>query len=162
MTTRKWEPATKAELRRELEAAREAGRRELDTEPRAASASYNADTGRVEVELRNGCAFAFPPELGQGLAGASPAQLAQVEVTPDGYGLHWEALDADLAVPALLQGVFGSRAWMSQWGRIGGSARSEAKAAAARANGARGGRPRKQPDAAAGDRESETKRKKVS
>lgn len=142
MTTH-WTPATPAELERELEAAREAGRREQDTEARAIAAYYDAAGGRVIVELRNGCAFAFPAEMAQGLRGASAADLAEVEVTPDGYGLHWEALDADLAVPALLRGVFGTRAWMSEWGRVGGSARTEAKAAAARANGARGGRPRK-------------------
>ena len=57
-----------------------------------------------------------------------------------GTGLHWEALDADLSVPGLLAGLFGTRAFMA---RQAGRATSPAKAAAARANGARGGRPRK-------------------
>jgi hypothetical protein len=43
-----------------------------------------------------------------------------------------------------MQGLFGSKRWMAaQLGAEGGRARSEAKAAAARSNGARGGRPRK-------------------
>ncbi|PZR07781.1 MAG: DUF2442 domain-containing protein, partial [Azospirillum brasilense] len=50
------------------------------------------------------------------------------------------ALDADLSVPGLLAGLFGTRAFMA---RQAGRATSPAKAAAARANGARGGRPRK-------------------
>jgi hypothetical protein len=47
------------------------------------------------------------------LAGASPKDLAEVEVTPSGDGLHWEKLDADFSVPALLAGVFGTEAWMA-------------------------------------------------
>jgi hypothetical protein len=53
-------------------------------------------------------------------------------------------LDAHLYLPALMQGIFGTKAWMAaQLGASGGRARSAAKAAAARANGKRGGRPRK-------------------
>jgi hypothetical protein len=59
-------------------------------------------------------------------------------------GLHFPELDADLYVPALLDGLFGSRRWIAaQNGRAGGKVQSEAKAQAARSNGARGGRPRK-------------------
>lgn len=92
------------------------------------------------VELTNGCTFAFPPRLAEGLETATGDQLAAVEVLGSGYGLHWEALDADLSIPGLLAGLFGTRAHMS---RLAGRATSPAKAAAARANGAKGGRPRK-------------------
>lgn len=71
---------------------------------------------------------------------ASPAQLAQVEILGAGYGLHWEALDADLSIPGLLAGIFGIKAYMA---RRAGQATSPAKAAAARIKGAKGGRPRK-------------------
>jgi hypothetical protein len=64
--------------------------------------------------------------------------LAQVEILGTGHGLHWEALDVDLSVPGVLAGLFGTRAHMA---RHAGQATSPAKAAAARANGARGGRP---------------------
>jgi hypothetical protein len=86
----------------------------------------------------------FPPQLAEGLAGAAPADLGEIEISPAGLGLHWPRLDADLYVPALLQGVFGTRQWMAaQLGAAGGRARSEAKAASARENGRKGGRPRK-------------------
>lgn len=134
---------TDDEFDRQFAEAEEAGRSAEDTEPRARSARYDPETGRVEIELRNGCLFAFPAEMGEGLRGASPERLAEVEVTPAGYGLHWEALDVDLAVPALLAGVFGSRVWLRELGRAGGSRTSPAKAAAARENGRKGGRPRK-------------------
>jgi hypothetical protein len=140
---------TDAEIRAQIPAARERARISEETEPRARSARYNRDTERVEVELKNGCLFAFPAALGQGLRGATPEQLAQVEVTPGGYGLHWEELDADLAVPGLVAGVFGPKAWMREMGRAGGKQTSEAKAAAARENGKKGGRPRKVRDESA-------------
>jgi len=55
--------------------------------------------------------------------------------------LHWESLDADLRVPQLVSGLFGSKAWMTELGRQGGQLRSEAKARASRDNGKLGGRP---------------------
>ncbi len=58
--------------------------------------------------------YSFPLALAQGLAGASPEDLAEVKLTPLGDGLHWEKLDADFSVPALLAGVFGTAAWMAQ------------------------------------------------
>jgi hypothetical protein len=69
--------------------------------------------------------------------------LARVEITPDGFGLHWEVLDADLRIPGLAAGVFGTKAWMRALAAQAGSARTSRKAAAARENGRKGGRPRK-------------------
>lgn len=124
----------------EIDAATERGRIARETEPRAASARYDRQLGRVVVELTNDCAFAFPARLAQGLESATDDQLAGIEILGAGYGLHWEALDADLSIPGLLAGIFGARAHMA---RRAGRATSPAKAAAARANGAKGGRPRK-------------------
>lgn len=67
-------------------------------------------------------------------------ELAAVEIVGQGYALHWEALDVDLSLPGLMAGVFGTKTWMA---RRAGRATSAAKAAASRANGAKGGRPRK-------------------
>ena len=67
-----------------------------------------------------------------------------VEVDELGFNLHFPALDVDLYVPALVSGIFGTRAWMTrELARIAGRTKSAAKASAARANGAKGGRPRK-------------------
>ena len=124
----------------DIAAAEERGRIARDSEPRATSARYDRKSGRIIVELTNGCTFAFPPELAEGLAQASDDELAQIEILGAGYGLHWEALDVDFTVPGLLAGVLGTASWMA---RRAGKATSPAKAAASRANGARGGRPRK-------------------
>jgi hypothetical protein len=110
----------------------------------AVSARYDRRTARVVVSLSSGVQVSFPPRLVEGLAGATPADLAEIEVSPAGLGLHWPKLDADVYVPALLQGVFGSKRWMAaELGAVGGKARSGAKATSARENGRKGGRPRK-------------------
>ena len=110
----------------------------------ATSARYDRRRGRIVVGLSTGLELAFPTRLAEGLAGATPGDLGEIEISPAGLGLHWPRLDADLYVPALLQGVFGSKRWMaSQLGAQGGRARTPAKAAAARENGRKGGRPPK-------------------
>ena len=91
------------------------------------------------VELTNGCTFAFPADLAQGLEGASDADLAAMEILGHGYGLHWPTLDTDLAIPNLMAGLLGTRSWMA---RKAGSTTSKAKSQAARENGKKGGRPR--------------------
>jgi hypothetical protein len=114
------------------------------TEPSATAARYDRRRGRIIVSLSNGVELAFPPAIAQGLEKAKAQDLADIEISPSGFGIHFPKLDTHLYLPALLRGVFGSKSWMaSQLGAAGGSARSFAKAAAARANGKRGGRPRK-------------------
>lgn len=110
----------------------------------AVSARYDRRRSRVVVALNTGVELTFPTQLAEGLADASPDNLADIEISPAGLGLHWPKLDADLYVPALLQGVFGSKKWMArQLGAEGGRARTAVKIAASRANGRKGGRPRK-------------------
>ncbi len=124
--------------------AEEAMKVKMTVSLRAMAARFDKRRSRVIVSLDNGLELAFPPHLAEGLDNAAPADLADIEITPTGLGLHWPRLDADLYLPALMSGVFGSPRWMAgQMGRKGGSARTPAKAAAARANGRRGGRPRK-------------------
>jgi hypothetical protein len=96
------------------------------------------------ISLSSGLELAFPPHIVEGLSEAKPADLMDVEISPTGLGLHFPKIDADLYIPSLLDGVFGSSNWMaSGLGKLGGSSRSESKASASRNNGKLGGRPRK-------------------
>lgn len=98
----------------EIDAALECGRLARQAEPRAASARYDRESGSIIVELTNGCTFAFPPRIAQGLETATDDELATVEILGAGYGLHWEVLDADLSVAGLLAGRFGTKAFMDR------------------------------------------------
>jgi hypothetical protein len=112
-------------------------------DPLAVSARYDRQRNRVVISLNTGVEVAFQPDLAEGLQNASQTELSEIEISPSGFGLHFPKLDADIYVPALLKGVFGSKSWMAaQLGSAGGRSRSRAKVAAARANGKRGGRPR--------------------
>lgn len=97
---------------KEWEAARERGRIEMATKPRARSAHFDRNSGRIVVQLANGSIFEFPARLAQGLENATDDQLAEVEVAGPGFGLHWAALDADLLVESLMAGRLGSRRYM--------------------------------------------------
>jgi hypothetical protein len=124
----------------EIDAALERGARLRLSEPRATAAAYDARSGRVSVDLTNGCTFAFPARLVQGLEAASDDAIASVELLPQGRGLRWDLQDVDISLHGLLNGIFGTRSHMA---RMAGRMTSPAKAAAARKNGAKGGRPRK-------------------
>jgi hypothetical protein len=80
--------------------------------------------------------------LAEALTDAPRSKLKKIEISPNGLGLHWPQLDADLYVPALIEGAFGS-SMDATYRELGGSARSAAKAKASRENGTRGGRPQR-------------------
>ena len=124
-----------AELTEEqFEAAQRRGAARLRG-PRAVAARYDAGRGRVVITLSTGVELGLAPRDVEGLAGASAEDLHAVEVDAMGLGIHFPRLAADLYVPALLEGVLGSRHWMAaRLGAAGGQARE---------NGRRGGRPRK-------------------
>lgn len=128
----------------EIKQAEARMRARLSAMPSAVGVRYDRRVSRIVVSLNTGLEVAFPPHLAQGLEHAKPDDLIDIEITPSGLGLHFPKVDADLYLPALLEGVFGSRQWMArQLGRSGGAAKTPAKALAARENGKLGGRPRK-------------------
>lgn len=112
--------------------------------PQAVSARYDRVSGRVVIDLSSKLSVSFSPRDAQGLEHAKPSQLDEIEISPSGFGIHFPKLDADLYVPALLEGFLGSRKWMAaRLGQRGGRSKSHAKKAASRANGKLGGRPRR-------------------
>jgi hypothetical protein len=121
-----------------IEAAIAAGQKRLATVPHGVNVYYVTNNDIIVVELNNGCHFGFPSQKIQGLEGASPAQLAEVTLQGAGYALDWPNLDVQADLQALMAGIFGTRSYMA---KIAGTATSEKKAAAARENGAKGGRP---------------------
>lgn len=125
----------------ELSEAKQRWQAERAARPVPVSVRFDAGSGRIVVEFQNGAAFMLPARALEGLGEASDAELGEVELLGE-TGLHWESLDIDYSISGLMAGVFGSRSFMEAQ-RRGGQSRSEAKVAASRANGAKGGRPKK-------------------
>ncbi len=132
------------EFDKQLEAANERAEELRASEPRAVSAHYDRRLGKVVVRLSSKLQMAFSPADVEGLEKANPAQLEPIEISPSGFGLHFPKLDADIYIPALLEGFLGSKTWMAKrLGSAGGRRKSAAKASASKENGKLGGRPRK-------------------
>lgn len=112
--------------------------------PAVVAARYDRRIGRIVISLDTGLDLAFSPHHAQGFENAHPADLDVVEISPSGLGVHFPKIDADIYIPALVEGFLGSKRWIAaQNGKVGGKAATPAKRLAARENGKLGGRPKK-------------------
>ncbi len=114
-------------------------------EPRLLSVEYRSGRGLdlLILTMSDGHRQVIPREDLEGLQSATEDQIVEMEILGGGTGIHWPALDLDHYVPNLLRQQYGTRRWMAQLGRSGGSSTSPAKKRASRTNGMKGGRPRK-------------------
>lgn len=74
----------------------------LNLEALAKSVSFDAHN--MWVELLDGRQLGVPLAYFPRLAKASPAQRKKYSISGGGMGLHWDNLDEDISVPALLNG----------------------------------------------------------
>lgn len=132
-----------AEVLGQIAGARRRARESLLAEPHAREARFTRSRRTLYVLLTNGASFETPVHLVPALRCASDSDLAGVRVGPAGVGLHWEHLGVDLSVAKLATAALGPSILLRAAGSAGGSSRTPAKARAARANGRKGGRPRK-------------------
>jgi Protein of unknown function (DUF2442) len=131
---------TDAEIDRSIERSED-----LQNEPRVTQVKYRPGPGLdlLILKLSDGQWQLIPREDLEGLQGATREQIAQVKILGNGTGLHWPALNLDHYVPSLLRHIYGTKRWMAEIGRSGGSVRSAAKRKASQANGVKGGRPKR-------------------
>jgi len=129
---------------KEIAAAREAGN---ELGPRMVQARYRRTSARLDIQFDNGVVLGVPVALIQEFSlldtPPSTADLSNIEIWGDGYDLHFPRIGIFLSGTALLAGILGTKAWMVMLARNLGATRSQAKAAASRENGKKGGRPRK-------------------
>jgi hypothetical protein len=131
---------TDADIDRSIERAKD-----LQDEPRVTEVEYRPGAGLdlLILKLSDGHRQLIPREDLEGLQGATREQIAQVKILGNGTGLRWPALNLDHYVPNLLRHIYGTKRWMAEIGRSGGSVRSVAKRKASQANGLKGGRPKR-------------------
>ncbi len=141
------EPELTAKERERYARARARGEACVHDASAVVEAHYDPDGDLIDLKFGGGGSMAIPRTAVPGLQRASASKLASVVVSPSGDALSWPSLDVDVYVPGLVERAFGSRLFAAATGRRGGRTRSKAKAAAAKANGAKGGRPRKRPAA---------------
>lgn len=108
---------------------------------RAVKAFYDPINELVMIETTRGFRWGIPKARIPVIAKASAEELMQLTLSPSGAGIHWEELDVQLSVPGLLVDALGAGTLAKELARRGGQSTSDAKAEAARRNGAKGGRP---------------------
>ncbi|MFN0279312.1 MAG: DUF2442 domain-containing protein [Pyrinomonadaceae bacterium] len=74
----------------------------LELEPRAKKVTF--DMNDMWVELQDGRKIGVPLAYFLRLKNASPVQRKKYTISGGGVGLHWDGLDEDISVPALLLG----------------------------------------------------------
>ena len=75
----------------------------LISEPVAKDVSF--DTDNMWVELADGRKLGVPLAYFPRLLNAAPEQLKSCVISGGGTGLHWEELDEDICVKALMMGI---------------------------------------------------------
>lgn len=127
---------------REYDAALARGRAELET-PHATCARFVGRGRLLEVTFSNGISFSIDPRMAPNLQGHSLAALQNPRVTHGGDGIVFEGADLALKLSSLLAPFVPIDIARSRVASATGSISSPKKASAARENGAKGGRPRK-------------------
>ena len=145
-----------AEILQQIPPARAAEQAARRRGHRARAVRFDRAKGRVVLELSSGVLFAFPVAAIPALRRAGPAQLAQVVTNASGSSLRWDALDVDVSVAGLLLAAVDPAERLRYLASLAGRATSPAKAAAARTNGAKGGRPRTTAEGAKASRPRKT------
>lgn len=126
-----------------FQAARARGEARAQDASALVEARYDTTSDAVVLTFRGGGSMSIPRGVIPGLKGQPASALAAMTMSPAGDALRWPVIDADVYVPGLVERAFGNRLFAAAAGRRGGTKRTKAKIAAARRNGAKGGRPRK-------------------
>jgi hypothetical protein len=122
----------------------------MKTDLRAKDVSIVGPEPSVDLTLVDGVRVSFPVDRIQSFRRrAIPRralrdradELFDVKVEDGGFTIEWPTLDVDFSVAEMLPEYLGITT-AAAVARKAGSAKTPAKAAAARANGAQGGRPR--------------------
>jgi hypothetical protein len=107
------------------------------------AATYDRRRDMIRVDLSTGAILSVPRAKILGFAKAKPNQLADLEISFGDEGLWSDAVDDGVLLEQLVIIAAGEPVLGVIGARINGAKKSPARASASRANGLKGGRPRK-------------------
>jgi hypothetical protein len=105
-------------------------------------ARYNRANDTLDLTLRKGILIALPRTQVKEIAKVSADSLRRIQIQPGGDGISIRSIDVDIYVPGLLAEELATIFAKANGSKTRGRS-SARKAAAARENGRKGGRPRK-------------------
>jgi hypothetical protein len=131
----------------EMEAFYKAGEEARRATPHAVAVSYNSAAQIYTLSMLAGGVLSFTVSQVPEIAGATPEQLANVELWPSGGSIRWPQLDMDISITGLVMDIVAGEGWRAAYRSIllqeARATKTPKRAAAARENGLKGGRPRK-------------------
>lgn len=127
----------------EIDAAIAKGRAYDRLSAKIIAARYLPARDVVAVRLSTGALIEIPRKTIPRFLSMRAKDLARVEIGPAGASIWFQPADVGAELDELLLAATGARALRLAGARAMGSITSKKKAAAARLNGKRGGRPRK-------------------
>lgn len=126
----------------------QAGRQRRQTQRRAISAGYDQVRDAILIELTDGAAVRLPRAMIAEFRDVPTIDMDGLRVSPAGYGIRLDSHDISISVHGLIAALATPGDMAASLGKLGGAAKTAKKQDSARANGAKGGRPRKVPRAA--------------
>ncbi|HZT13453.1 MAG TPA: hypothetical protein VFA29_11645 [Candidatus Baltobacteraceae bacterium] len=115
----------------------------IKNEPSITDVRYDAREDRIRLFFRNNRFIDIPRKDIEELRGLRADELQLLKADNAGMTISQRERDIDVYIPGLLQELFFLQP-AAALGRKGGSRKSPAKTRASVANGAKGGRPRKE------------------
>lgn len=129
----------------DLHRAVRAGRSARTDRLHAQSIRYDLAKDGIEIVLESGVTLFWPRTAIEEFAKVDPAQMRDICLSPRGAAIELEAADVDIDIGGLVADLVPAKEMAAALARHGRQTTSTDQSEAARRNGAKGGRPKKNP-----------------
>jgi hypothetical protein len=145
MSTRTKLPKPKGVTDSEIAALLRENRERRKTATTILAAHYDAKTDTVVASLSTGVSLIVPRMKIAGFSKAAPTDLSDLKIDVGAESLWSDSVDDGVLLEQLIEITAGTEDLAALGARLLGRRKTPARAAASRANGKKGGRPRKTP-----------------